>query len=141
MPFHRVLVPIDLSDENRRAVEIATEVVSLHADGLMVLLHVIEKIDDEPEDEAGDFYRPIEESARKLMEALVDGLPRKPPTIERRVAYGRRLAETLATAAECRADLIVARSHRIEPNRAGGRLGTLSHEIALLADVPVLLVK
>jgi nucleotide-binding universal stress UspA family protein len=65
----------------------------------------------------------------------------KPATIERRIAYGRRAAGILDAAAECGADLIVMRSHRVEPGRPGGGLGTLSHEVALLAAVPVLLVK
>jgi nucleotide-binding universal stress UspA family protein len=166
MPFPCILVPVDLSDDNRRAVEIAAELASRHSDGRLVLLHVIETIDDEPEDEASDFYGPIEERARKLMEELVDALgpempdsassaalpaaehaaagaagARKPRVIERRVAYGHRLAEVLAAAADCGAALIVLRSHRVEPGRQGAGLGTLSHEIALLAEAPVLLVK
>jgi nucleotide-binding universal stress UspA family protein len=158
MPFRCILVPVDLGDDNRRAVEIGAELASRYPDGRLVLLHIIETIDDEPEDEAGDFYGPIEERARKLMEELVEGLAatpssaghdvsgaaggaRRPTAIERRVAYGRRLAEILAAAAECGAGLIVVRSHRIEPGRQGAGLGTLSHEIALLAEIPVLLVK
>jgi nucleotide-binding universal stress UspA family protein len=141
MPFHRVLVPVDLSELNQPAVELASNLTCLHTDGLMILLHVIERIEDEPDEEAGDFYATLEEKARRNMEALVDGLEKKPATIERKVTYGRRLAEILAAAAECGADLVVLRSHRVEPGRAGGGLGTLSHEVALLAEVPVLLVK
>jgi nucleotide-binding universal stress UspA family protein len=141
MAFHRVLVPVDLSEDNLRAVTVAAELGAAGADGAIVLLHVIETIDDAPEDEMRDFYGPLEERARATMEALAAGLAGRPLEIERRVAYGKRLPQILAAAADCRADLVVLRSHRVEPGRPGGGLGTLSHEVALLAEIPVLLVK
>jgi len=141
MRFQRVLVPVDLSEENQRAVEIAAELTALGPDGTVVLLHVIETIEDAPEDEMRDFYASLEEKARTNMEGLADGLAGKPLQIERRIAYGKRLQEIMAAAADCRADVIVVRSHRVEPGRPGGGLGTLSHEVALLAEIPVLLVK
>jgi nucleotide-binding universal stress UspA family protein len=141
MPFHVVLVPVDTTAENQRPVEIAARLAGLHADGRLILLHVIETIEDAPEDEVREFYATLEGQARAAMEALVDGLASEPVAIERRIAYGRRAVEILATADECRADLIVLRSHRVEAGRPDARLGTLSHEVALLAAVPVLLVK
>ncbi len=141
MPFKSLLVPVDSNAENRRVVEIAAQLASLDTSAMMVLLHVIETIEDTPENEVRDFYAELEQQARTSMEALVDGMTSKPATIERRIAYGRRAAEILDAAAECGADLIVMRSHRVEPGRPGGGLGTLSHEVALLAAVPVLLVK
>jgi nucleotide-binding universal stress UspA family protein len=140
MPFRVVLVPVDTA-ENQRAVEIAARLAGLHADGTVILLHVIETIEDAPEDEVHEFYATLEAQARAAMDALVDGLASVPIPVERRIAYGRRAAEILATADECRADLIVLRSHRVEAGRPDARLGTLSHEVALLAGVPVLLVK
>jgi nucleotide-binding universal stress UspA family protein len=141
MPFHRILVPVDNSGENQRAVELAARLASAHSDGVVVLLHVIETIEDEPEEEIRDFYAAIEDEARKAMEALVGAMPAKPSTIERRISYGRRGPEILAVAADCGADLVVVRSHRLDPAQPGAGIGTLSHEVALLADVPVLLVK
>lgn len=141
MPFKSLLVPVDSNAENQRVVEIAAQLASLDTGAMMVLLHVIETIEDTPESEVRDFYAELEQQARTSMEALVDGMTSKPATIERRIAYGRRAAEILDAAAECGADLIVMRSHRVEPGRPGGGLGTLSHEVALLAAVPVLLVK
>jgi nucleotide-binding universal stress UspA family protein len=141
MPFKSLLVPVDTNAENQRVVEIAAQLASLDTGAMMVLLHVIETIEDTPENEVRDFYAELEQQARASMEALVDGMTSKPATIERRIAYGHRAAEILDAAAECRADLIVMRSHRVEPGRPGGGLGTLSHEVALLAAVPVLLVK
>ena len=122
-------------------VEIAAQLASLDTGAMMVLLHVIETIEDTPENEVRDFYAELEQQARASMEALVDGMTSKPATIERRIAYGHRAAGILTAAEECRADLIVMRSHRVEPGRPGAGLGTLSHEVALLAAVPVLLVK
>jgi hypothetical protein len=38
-------------------------------------------------------------------------------------------------------DLIVLTSHPLEPDRPGGGWGTISYQVAVFADCPVLLVK
>ena len=139
--FKKILVPIDLGEGNLEAVRVAAELACLHPDGVIVLLHVIETIDDAPEEEVRDFYATLEDQARRAMEEIVNALDRKPSLIERRVEYGRRLQGILTAATEIGADLGVLRSHRVRPDRPGGGVGTLSHEIALLAEIPVLLVK
>ena len=141
MPFHRALVPVDLSEDNRLALEIAAELVGQDSEGVVILLHVIETIEDAPEDEVRDFYATLEERARRTMEALEQELEGQPVTIELEIGYGPRAQGILGAAAERGADLIVLRSHRVEPGRPGSGLGTLSHEVALLAEIPVLLVK
>lgn len=138
--FRKILVPVDLSQQNLGAVEMAAGLAT-SSDGELILLHVIETIDDVPYEEIKDFYSGIEAKARELMEELVSQLDEPPVRIERRVSYGRRIREILTVAAEIGADLLVVHSHRIEPGRSGGGLGTLSHEVAVLADIPVLLVK
>jgi hypothetical protein len=55
--------------------------------------------------------------------------------------YGRRLREILVAASEIEADLMVLHSHRVEPGDRATGIGTLSHEIAVMAEIPVLLVK
>jgi nucleotide-binding universal stress UspA family protein len=139
--YKKILVPIDLGDDNLEAVKVAAELACLQPDGVVVLLHVIETIEDAPEEEVRDFYASLEEQARRTMEAIVDALDRKPSMIERRVEYGRRLQGILDTATAIGADLGVLRSHRMRPEQPGGGVGTLSHEVALLAEIPVLLVR
>jgi nucleotide-binding universal stress UspA family protein len=141
MPFHRILVPVDNSDQNRRAVDVAAQLAGAQPDGVLVLLHVIETIEGAPEEEVRDFYATLEQQARQSMEALVVGAAARPATIERLIAYGRRGVEILKTAVECQADLVVLRSHRVDQARPEAGIGTLSHEVALLAEIPVLLVK
>jgi nucleotide-binding universal stress UspA family protein len=141
MPFHHILVPVDTSGDNGPVVEIAAQLAHRQPDGVLVLLHVIETIDDAPEDEVREFYESLEQQARASMASLVDAMTAKPPTVEQRIAYGRRVPEILAAVLDCHADLVVVRSHRIDPALPGAGLGTLSHEVALLAEVPVLLVK
>ena len=57
------------------------------------------------------------------------------------VVYGSRVRQIVARAAAMDADLILLASHRLRPEVAGGGWGTLSYQVAILADRSVLLVK
>ena len=53
MVFSKILVPVDLTNKTAKAVEVARELVAKGGD--VVLLHVIEQLDTNLEEE-GDFY-------------------------------------------------------------------------------------
>lgn len=57
------------------------------------------------------------------------------------LVYGRRAEEVVRFALQNQADLIVLRSHRYDPQTATFLVGTLSHQIAALAQCAALLVK
>ena len=140
MPFKSLLVPVDTSAENQRVVEIAAQLASLDTAAMMVLLHVIETIEDTPENEVRDFYAELEQQARASMEALVDGMTIKPADrAPDRVRPPRRRDPRRRGGVPGRSDCDAIASPRAGAPGAG--LGTLSHEVALLAAVPVLLVK
>ena len=138
--YRRILVPVDLGDKNVAAVETAVRLVEPEQ-GRVVLLHVIETIDDVPFEEIKDFYAGLEQKAIEVMQGLVTAVGVEDARVERRVVYGRRVREVLKASTELGVDLIVLHSHRVERGDARTGIGTLSHEIAVLSEIPVLLIK
>lgn len=136
--FHNVLVPVDLTDRNRRALETAGRLAGEH--GEVTLLHVIETL-DLPFDELEDFYQRLHDRAHAEMDRMAEPLSASGLSVIQRVSYGNRLREILAYAEENPADLIVMSSRRLDPTAPPAGFATLSHQVAILSQVPVLLAK
>lgn len=137
--FERILVPVDLTEKNVRAVETAGELAA-ERDARVVLLHVIEPL-DLPFDELEDFYEEIEEKAERTMTGLAARLDEAGVEPRLQVVYGDRAREIVAFAEENDFDLIVLSSHRTDLQDPTRELGTISHKVAILAQTPVLLVR
>lgn len=137
--FERLLVPVDLTEKNVRAVEVARELAEL-ADSSVTLLHVIEPL-DLPFEELEDFYRRLEEKAADAMYALAGPLREADRAVDRHVIYGDRAAEIVAYARDEGFDLVVMTSRRFGPEGETRNWATLSHKVAIMARTPVLLVK
>jgi nucleotide-binding universal stress UspA family protein len=136
--FDHVLVPVDLTDRNRRALETAARLAG--DDGEVTLLHVIETL-DLPFDELEDFYQRLHDRAQAEMDRMAEPLSVSGVEVIQRVSYGHRLKEILAYAHENATDLIVMSSRRLEAAEGPASLATLSHQVAILSQIPVLLVK
>lgn len=136
--FHNVLVPVDLTDRNRRALETAGRLAGEH--GEVTLLHVIETL-DLPFDELEDFYQRLHDRAHAEMDRMAEPLSASGLSVIQRVSYGNRLREILAYAEENPTDLIVMSSRRLDPAAPPAGFATLSHQVAILSQVPVLLAK
>lgn len=136
--FERILVPVDLSERVSTSLDWA---VRLAGPGTTVtLLHVIETLEDVPFEEMEEFYRKLEERGVQALDRWVDELGRRGVTAERRVVFGHRLEEVLTASAEG-PDVVLLRSHPVDPQKPGRGWGTLSYRVAVLATCPVLLVK
>jgi nucleotide-binding universal stress UspA family protein len=136
--FRRVLVPVDFTKRNARAVKIAAKVASSRGASL-TLLHVIERVDAGDDAALAGFYRGLEKNARTKMGPLLAAAGKVPTHAE--IVYGNRVDEVLRLADENRADLIVMGSHRVDRKHPGQNWGTISYKIGILARCPVLLVK
>jgi nucleotide-binding universal stress UspA family protein len=157
--FRDILVPADLTEKNRSAVQVAADLVRGAGAGARVtLLHVIETIDHVPFEELADFYATLQAKAETGLEELAgrfaavrgeadeaaeaDEADEAPPVeLQRRVVFGHRARAIVDFAGEQGCDLIVLSSHRVDPDRRGEDWATLSHKVAILAPCPVLLVK
>ena len=137
--FEKILVPVDLTQKNRHAVEVAAELASASG-GRVTLLHVIEML-DLPFEEVEDFYEQLEGRAAEAMGDLVETLAEADVPHARHVRYGERAAEIVAFAEEEGFDLVLMSSHRADLEEPARNWASLSHKVAILSQTPVLLVK
>jgi len=138
--FRHILLPVDLTDKNLTAVDIARGFLG-ETGGEVTLLHVIETITDAPFEDLEDFYHRLEEKARVGMNRLAEPLTTAGIEVEQSVVYGRRSSEIVAFALEKSVDLILLSSHPLDPESPETAWGSISHQVAVLARCPVLLLK
>ncbi|MFQ5889513.1 MAG: universal stress protein [Gemmatimonadota bacterium] len=137
--FRNILVPVDLTEKNAAAVGVARD-LALQSDGEVTLLHVIETL-DLPFEELEDFYLKLEEQAGRGMDELGRPLREAGVTLKQHICYGRRASEIVAYAEEAETDVIILSSHRLDPENPERGWATISHQVAILSQCPVLLVK
>jgi len=137
--FGRILLPVDLTDKNESALIATRELLA--AAGTVVLLHVIETIADAPFEDMQDFYQRLEEKARSGMSSMATDLTSSDFTVEQHVIYGRRAGEIVSFAQDNAIELIVMSSRNLDPARPETAWASISHQVAVLARCPVLLLK
>ena len=138
--FRNVLVPVDLTDKNRAATRAALEIVDPDH-GVVHLLHVIETIQGIEFEQLKGFYEELHGKAESTMQQWVEELSSLGSNVRMTVVYGRRTAEIVGYAEDKGCDLIVLASHRVDEERPASGLGTISHQVALLAGCAVLLLR
>ncbi len=137
--FSRILVPVDFSPKNERAMATAREMARGKPGGRVTLLHVIEPVEGEWDKELEGFYEKLESRAAGEMTRLMEFLGDGEFEGESVIVVGNRLKEIVQRAAAY--DLVILSSHPIsldDPQRGGL---TVSYRAAILAPCPVLLVK
>lgn len=137
--FTRVLLPVDLTEKNDAALGAAHEL--LDPSGAVFLLHVIETIADAPFEDMQDFYQRLEEKARSGMKAMAERLTSEEISVEQHVVYGRRATEIVAFAEDKEVGIIVLSTIPLDPINPSSALASISHQVAILARCPVLLLK
>ena len=138
--FQRILVPVDLSKKNQPALSASAEMAREHKAAIL-LLHVIERIEHVPEEELKSFYQRLEQNAQRELSAAAETLAEEGRTASTHIVFGRRAEEVVRFALQNQVDLIVLRSHLYDPQTSTFPVGTLSHQLAVLAQCTVLLVK
>jgi nucleotide-binding universal stress UspA family protein len=138
--FTHLLLPLDFTDKNEAAIEIALE--TARRDGAEVtLLHVIETIDHMDFEEMSDFYRKLEARAAAKLAVLAERFSGAGVRARYEIVFGKRAESILTHAAGGKTDLIVLSSHRVDRDHPALGLGTISYQVAIVARCPVLLVK
>lgn len=137
--FKKILVPVDLTEKNHRAVETARRLLDIG--GQMTLLHVIATIEDAAYEELEEFYARLEAKAEAELATLSELGAGEGIAIYRRVVYGRRAQEIVRYAEETGSDLIALSSHAMDREQPTEHWATVSYRVAILATCPVLLVK
>jgi len=140
--YDSILVPVDLSDSNEKVIGRAVELGEAET-STITLLHVIEMVEDISLEDDEDFYAELRENADEKMSRWASKIADHGFDVTAEITYGNRAQEIVRVADEHASDLIVMRSHVIDPEEAESqeRLGTVSHQVALFAPCSVLVVR
>jgi len=140
--FRRILVPIELSDKDLRAVEAARSLARSNEEGdtEVALLHVIETL-DLPFEELEDFYGKLESRAAAVLNELAASLAKDGIDVVHRIAFGSRVPEILAHAEETGAELIIVVARPVDPADPAAAWSGIAYQTSILAGPSVLLLK
>jgi len=138
--FPRILLPLDLTDKHRTAIDTAAE-LARRDNGEITLLHVIETIPGLDGAEEKSFYDRLERKAAAHLNQLAAPLTSAKLRWHARTTLGHRASEIARFAGENHADLIVVTAPRFDPANPGESWGSLSYKVSLLSPCPVLLVR
>lgn len=138
--FRRILVPVDFTPKNERALARARQMAE-QAAGEVTLVHVVETLEDELDADLANFYRRLEAKAEEKMAPTLAGLGEGGFGKRSAIVLGHRARAIADFAEHERVDLIVLSSHRVDPDKPGHDWMTISYKVAILARCPVLLVK
>ena len=144
--FEHICVPTDTSAESRRALELAGKMQLLENPApeghcKITLLHVVEAIAHEADNEFESFYAQLIKRAEAKMEDLIAASQTQNLFLEKRIVIGNRTREILDFVQNNSIDLIILMSHRVDPDNLTQGWGTISHKVGILAPCPVMLVK
>jgi nucleotide-binding universal stress UspA family protein len=137
---YTTLVSSDLTERNRKAIDIAVE-MAIENGASITVLHVIEKVEEADSDDFKKFYEQLGARASERIGKLLAEYDRKGLTMEKQIIYGKRVYEILKFAATHSVDLIIMSSHKLDPENLTEDWGTISFKVGVLSDCPVLLVK
>lgn len=138
--FRHVMVPVDLSQRNERALGTAL-VLATEWRSRVTLFHVIQRVAGLAPGELEAFYRKlVERSERKLRQAA---RPFTDRAIDARteVRVGEPAAEIVRATLREAVDLVVMGSHKVRPGRRERGWGTTSYKVGIFCQCPILLVK
>lgn len=140
--FRRILVPVELSDKDLRAVEAARFLAGANEEGdtEVALLHVIETL-DLPFEELEDFYGKLESRASVALNELASSLAKDGIDVVHRIAFGSRVPEILAHAEETGAELIIVVARPVDPANPATAWSGIAYQTSILAGPSVLLLK
>jgi nucleotide-binding universal stress UspA family protein len=138
--FKHILVPTDLTDRNRKAMDIAISMAKENC-ARITLLHVVETFEDPHSKDFQKFFKQLGTRAGKQMDKIIAQYASQGITPEKQVLYGRRVYEIINFAANDDVDLIILSSHKLDPENMTEGWGTISFKVGVLSHCPVMLVK
>ncbi|MBD3649047.1 MAG: universal stress protein [Pseudomonadales bacterium] len=140
LQLKNLLVPLDFSEKNGTAVDIALDLARANK-AHITLLHVIENIDLQGDNEVDSFELQLQERATRNLEKIAHKLQAAGATVDFVTRFGKRAREIALYQKDHGIDLIVMSSHPIDAEDPARSLATLSYQVAVLASCHVMLVK
>ena len=138
--FNHILVPSDLTERNRKAMDIAVK-MAVENKAEITLLHVVETVEEADSEDFRKFYKQLGARADRTIDKIISEYGQGGVSIEKQVVYGKRVYEILNFADAHKVDLIIMSSHKLDPENATEGWGTISFKVGVLSHCPVMLVK
>lgn len=141
--FQNILVPVDFSEKNWAALDVAFE-TAVHNKAAVTLLHVIEVIDSGEFDDDPDvkeFYARLEDRSKRELETMGQRFVEADLDVHEKIRFGKRAGEIVKYRDDHAIDLIVMSSHTLEPENRTSTIVTLSYQVSLICRCPILLIK
>ncbi len=139
--FEHILIPVDFSEKNGAAIDVALDLATQFGSRL-TLLHVIERIEHLGDDELRSFYDMLEQKAIDNLEKMAERVTEHGIRVDRVIEYGKRAYEIIRYSQKNDVQLVLLSSRKVDLNHpAAANLGTLSHQISIFCQCPVLMVK
>ncbi len=140
LPFCHLLVPLDFTEKNEAALEMALQ-IARESEARLTLLHVIETIEHISDQEIEEFYAALEAKAETRLAATAKRFVDEGLSIRTQILFGRRGPEIVRYSMEQDVDLMVLSSHKIDLDQPAQGWSTLSYQTSILCQCPVLLIK
>ncbi len=138
--FRHIMVPVDLSDRNERALGAARRLA--HERGSRVtLFHVIQRISGIAPGEFTGFYRRLVERSERKLRQIARKFGEGGVDVGTAVRVGEPAAEIVRATLRERVDLVVMGSHKVRPGGRPRGWGTTSYKVGIFCQCPILLVK
>lgn len=138
--FHHILVPLDFTQKNNAALKTALKLAKQNH-SQVTLLHVIETIAYAEDEEVAEFYETMKVRARTNLAACAERFHDAKIPVAEKVVLGKRGEGIVAYAMRKEVDLVVLSSHKISLNQPPEGWATLSYQVSILCQCPVMLVK
>jgi nucleotide-binding universal stress UspA family protein len=138
--FRHIMVPVDLSDRNERALGAALKLAHERG-GRVTLFHVIQRISGIAPGEFNAFYRRLVERSERKLRQIARKFAEGGFAVGTAVRVGEPAAEIVRATLRERVDLVVMGSHRVRPGGRQRGWGTTSYKVGIFCQCPILLVK
>jgi universal stress protein A len=138
--FKHILIPLDLSRGNQRALKTALELAQLTR-ARVTLLHVVQRIENIPFNELREFYQRLVRMAEAALARAAKPFIGRSVSVTTEACVGEPVAEIVKITGSRKVDLLVMNSHRVSLRRRTRGWGTMSYKVGVLCQCPILLVK
>ena len=139
--FKKILLPLDFTAKNQSALQCALTMARQNR-ASVTLLHVIETIEYADDDtEIVQFYETLKRRARINLAARAERFEEAGISVSEKIVIGKRAHAIVSYALQSKHDLIVMSSHKVKLDDEPRGWATLSYQVCILSQCPVLLVK
>ena len=139
--FDHILVPVDFTDKNDAAIEVARGLAEQNSSRI-TLLHVIESLEAAGDDEEiNKFLQRMEAKSNQQLSKLLDRFQDSELEVQAETVINHRSQGIVLYAVESGVDLIVMSSHPIKPDAHRDDWATISYQVSLLCPCSFMLIK